>query len=45
VLLNYVVRRPHDEPNLHYDLDSTERDGEALERLALYLQRPARGEL
>jgi hypothetical protein len=39
VHLNYVVRGPHDEPNLHYDLDSTEADAEALERLALYLRR------
>ena len=39
VHLNYVVRGPHDEPHLHYDLDSTEVDAEALERLALYLRR------
>ena len=45
VHLNYVVRGPHDEPNLHYDLDATEADDEALERLALYLQRPPRREI
>jgi hypothetical protein len=45
VQLNYVVRGPHDEPNLHYDLDSTEADAEALERLALYLRRPQRREI
>jgi len=44
VHLNYVVRGQHDEPNLHYDLDSTEGDSEALERLALYLRRAPRGE-
>ena len=35
VQLNYVVRGPHDEPNLHYDLEATEMDGESRERLAL----------
>jgi hypothetical protein len=44
VHLSYVVRGPHDAPDLHYDLESTEADGEARERLALYLQRPARQE-
>ena len=45
VHLNYVVRGQHDEPNLHYDLDSTESDDEALERLALYLRRTPQQEL
>jgi hypothetical protein len=39
VLLNYVVRGPHDEPNLLYDLDATEMDRETRERLSLYLRR------
>ena len=39
VRLNYVVRGPHDEPNLLYDLDATEMDRETRERLSLYLRR------
>jgi hypothetical protein len=39
VRLNYVVRGAHDEPNLLYDLDATEMDREARERLSLYLRR------
>ena len=39
VQLNYVVRGPHDEPNLLYDLDATEMDRETRERLSLYLRR------
>jgi hypothetical protein len=39
VKLRYVVRGPHDEPNLHYDLDAADMDGETRERLALYLSR------
>ena len=38
VELCYVVRGPHDEPNLHYDLDATVMDGETRERLSLYLR-------
>lgn len=39
VRLNYIVRRPHDEPNLHYDLEATVLEKESHERLALYLRR------
>jgi hypothetical protein len=39
VQLNYVVRGPHDEPNLIYDLDAAEMDDETRERLARYLRR------
>ena len=39
VHLRYVVRGPHDEPNLHYDLDAADMDVETRERLALYLSR------
>ena len=39
VNLSYVVSGPHDEPNLHYDLEATEMDGETRERLALFLNR------
>jgi hypothetical protein len=39
VQLRYFVRGPHDEPNLHYDLDAADMDGETRERLALFLSR------
>jgi hypothetical protein len=39
VLLNYVVRKAHDEPNLLYDLEATRNDPEPRERLALFLNR------
>ena len=39
VQLNYVVRGPHDEPNLIYDLDAAEMDRETRERLSRYLRR------
>ena len=39
VQLNYVVRGPHDEPNLIYDIDATEMDRETRERLSRYLRR------
>jgi hypothetical protein len=39
VQLNYIVRGPHDEPNLIYDLDAAEMDRETLERLSRYLRR------
>ena len=39
VRLSYVVRGPHDEPNLIYDLDAAEMDGETRERLSRYLRR------
>jgi hypothetical protein len=39
VRLHYVVRGPHDEPNLIYDLDAAEMDREARERLSRYLRR------
>ena len=42
VRLNYIVRGPHDEPNLHYDLEATAMEKEAHERLALYLRRDPR---
>ena len=43
VQLSYVVRGPHDEPNLLYDLDAIEMDRETRERLSLYLRRNPRG--
>ena len=39
VQLSYVVRGPHDEPNLLYDLDASDMDRETRERLSLYLRR------
>jgi hypothetical protein len=39
VQLNYVVRGPHDEPNLLYDIDAAEMDRETRERISLYLRR------
>jgi hypothetical protein len=45
VELSYVVRRAHDEPNLHYDLDAINMDGETRERLALYLRREPSAEI
>jgi hypothetical protein len=39
VRLSYVVRGPHDEPNLVYDLDAAAMDDEARERLSRYLRR------
>jgi hypothetical protein len=39
VSLNYVVRGPHDEPNLLYDLVAAEMDRETRERLSIYLRR------
>ena len=44
VQLNYVVRGPHDEPNLLYDLDATEMDrGDARAPLALSCAANERG--
>jgi hypothetical protein len=43
VRLNYIVRGPHDEPNLHYDLETTVLEKESHERLTLYLRRDPTG--
>ena|SRR5688500_19209547 len=39
VQLNYIVRGPHDESNLIYDLDAGEMDRETRERISRYLRR------
>jgi len=40
VRLHAVVRKAHDEPNLHYDVAIAVLEAEAHERLLLYLTRP-----
>ena len=42
--LQYIVCGAHDEDNLHYDLEAIDMDGEARERIALFLNRSANGE-
>jgi hypothetical protein len=39
VKLDYLVRGPFDEENLQYDLDAVQINGEARQRLHLFLQR------
>lgn len=43
VALSCVVRKAHDEPNLHYDAAITVLEPEAHERLLLYLNRSTMG--
>jgi hypothetical protein len=43
VQLHYVVCGAYDEENLHYDLEAIELDGEARERLTLFLNRSTNG--
>jgi hypothetical protein len=43
VHIRCVVRKAHDQPNLHYDVAITVLEAEAHERLLLYLNRPANG--
>ena len=42
--LHCVVRKAHDEPNLHYDLEMTVLEKESHVRLLLYLNRDGPGE-